>query len=441
MSNLALGLAGVGVLLVVLFLRVPIGVALALVGVGGYAAVDGWRKALTVIGSVPFELASAYSLSVVPLFILMGAVASRAGMSRELFSAANAIFSGWRGALANATIGACAAFGSICGSSIATAATFSKVAIPEMRRHGYDDGLAAGCVASAGTLGILIPPSVILAIYALVAEQSLSTLFAAALIPGLLLAALYIVVVTIIARVRPQWTPKVPGMKLGERLRAAMDLWKLGLLFFLAVVGIYLGWFSPTEAAAVAAFAAVVIGVATGGLNLAGLFDALLDTVYATAMLFFIIVGAFIFSRFIVLTRLPNELVAWTQQAALVALGDRARGGAALLPARHLPRGGQHHPGHRAGDHAADGEPRLRRHLVRHLRHRDGHHRPHQPAGRPDRVRDPGPESGHPGGEDLPRHAPLPGRGLRPRRPANRIPKRCVMASRAAAGLNAEPVM
>ncbi|HVJ13423.1 MAG TPA: TRAP transporter large permease subunit, partial [Burkholderiales bacterium] len=219
MSNLTLGLAGVAVLLVVLMLRVPIGVALALVGIGGYAAVDGWHKALAVIGSVPFELASAYSLSVVPLFILMGAVASRAGMSRELFNAANAIFSGWRGALTNATIGACAAFGAICGSSIATAATFSKVAIPEMRRHGYEEGLAAGCVASAGTLGILIPPSVILAIYSLVAEQPLPTLFAAALFPGLLLAALYVVVVVIIARLRPQWTPKVPAMPLGERLR------------------------------------------------------------------------------------------------------------------------------------------------------------------------------------------------------------------------------
>jgi tripartite ATP-independent transporter DctM subunit len=317
LSNLVLGTAGVGVLLVVLFLRLPIGVALALIGTCGYAAVDGWRKALTVIGSVPFELASAYSLSVVPLFILMGAVASRAGMSRELFNAANAIFSGWRGALTNATIGACAAFGAICGSSIATAATFSKVAIPEMRRHGYDDGLAAGCVASAGTLGILIPPSVILAIYSLVAEQPLPRLFAAALIPGLLLAALYVVVVTIIARVRPAWTPKVPAMPLGQRLRAALDMWKLALLFFLAVVGIYLGWFSPTEAAAIAAFAAVIIGFATRSLTLGGLFEALLDTVYATAMLFFIIVGAFIFSRFIVLTRLPNELVAWTQQMGL----------------------------------------------------------------------------------------------------------------------------
>jgi tripartite ATP-independent transporter DctM subunit len=316
-SNLAIGLLGVAALLAVLFARVPIGVSLALVGVCGYAAIDGWRKALAMMGAVPFELASAYSLSVVPLFILMGAVASRAGMSRELFNAANAIFSGWRGALTNATIGACAAFGAICGSSIATAATFSKVAIPEMRRHGYEEGLAAGCVAAAGTLGILIPPSVILAIYSLVAEQSLSKLFAAALFPGLLLAALYILVVLVIAKLKPEWTPKVPGMPLGQRLRAAKDMWKLVTLFFLAVVGIYLGWFSPTEAAAIAAFAASVIGFATRTLSLHGLFDALLDTVFATAMLFFIIVGAFMFSRFIVLTRLPNELAAWVQATGL----------------------------------------------------------------------------------------------------------------------------
>ena len=320
MSNLTIGLLGVVVLLVVMLLRVPIGVSLALIGTCGYAAIDGWRKALTVIGSVPFELASAYSLSVVPLFILMGAVASRAGMSRELFDAANAVFSGFRGALTNATIGACAAFGAICGSSIATAATFSKVAIPEMRRHGYEEGLAAGCVASAGTLGILIPPSVILAIYSLVAEQSLSKLFAAALIPGLLLAALYIVTIVIVARLKPAWTPKVPAMPLAQRLRAGTGMWKLVLLFFLAVVGIYLGWFSPTEAAAVAAFAAIVIGFATRALSWSALADAFLDTVFSTAMLFFIIVGAFIFSRFIVLTRLPNELAAWIDAVGLSPL-------------------------------------------------------------------------------------------------------------------------
>ena len=320
MSNLAIGLAGVGALLAVLFLRVPIGTALILVGVGGYAAMDGWRKALFMLGSVPFELASAYSLSVVPLFILMGALASRAGMSRELFDAANAVFSGFRGALANATIGACAAFGAICGSSIATAATFSRVAIPEMRRHGYDEGLAAGSVAAAGCLGILIPPSVILAIYSLVAEESLPKLFAAALFPGLLLALLYILVVVVLGRLRPQWTPKEPAMPLLPRLRAARSMWKLAALFFLAVGGIYLGWFSPTEAAAIAAFAAAVIGFATRSLTLRGLSEALLDAVYSTAMLFFIIVGAFIFSRFIVLTRLPNELAAWVQASGLAPL-------------------------------------------------------------------------------------------------------------------------
>ncbi len=320
LSNLLVGLLGVAALLAVLFVRVPIAVGLALVGVCGYAAIDGWRKALVMMGSVPFELASAYSLSVVPLFILMGALASRAGMSRELFDAANAIFSGWRGALTHATIGACAAFGAICGSSIATAATFSKVAIPQMRRHGYHDGLAAGSVAAAGTLGILIPPSVILAIYSLIAEQSLPKLFAAALFPGLVLAAFYIVAVVWITRLRPHWTPKVPAMPLSERLRAATGLWKLAVLFFLAVVGIYLGWFSPTEAAAIAAFAAAVIGFATRTLTLRGFVHALLDTVYSSAMLFFIIVGAFIFSRFIVLTRLPNELVAWVQAVGLSPL-------------------------------------------------------------------------------------------------------------------------
>ncbi len=320
MTHMEIGAAGVIVLLAAMFVRVPIGVSLALVGMGGYAAIDGWKTALAVVASVPFELASAYSLSVVPLFILMGAVASRAGMSRELFDAANAVFSGFRGALANATIGGCAAFGAICGSSIATAATFSKVAIPEMRRHGYSDVVAAGCVAAAGTLGILIPPSVILAVYSLVAEQSLAKLFAAALIPGILLAVLYVIAVLIQARIRPEWTPLVPSMPMRERLRATRGMWKLVLLFFFAVVGIYLGWFSPTEGAAVSAFVAMLIGFGTRTLSLRGLSEAMLETVFSTAMLFFIVVGAFIFSRFIVLTRLPNELAVWVEIMKLAPL-------------------------------------------------------------------------------------------------------------------------
>ncbi len=317
MSIGVIGVLGIVLLLTAILARMPIGLALATVGFLGYAAADSWSNALTMVGNVPFDLARAYSLSVVPLFILMGAVASRAAMSRELFDAANAIFSGFRGALANATIGACAAFGAICGSSIATAATFSRVSIPEMRRYGYDPGFAGGAVAAAGTLGILIPPSVILAIYSIVAEQSLAKLFAAAMIPGLVLAALYVVTVSILARVRPGLMPRVPSMPVAERLHAARGLWKLVLLFFLAVVGIYLGWFSPTEAAGVSAFAAIVIAFATRAMGWRGLVDALVETVNTTAMLFFIVIGAFIFARFIVLTQFPAELAKWVQEWGL----------------------------------------------------------------------------------------------------------------------------
>ncbi len=317
MSVALIGALGVLFLLLLIFARVPIAISLAAAGLAGYAALDGWGKALKMAGTVPFELASAYSFSVIPLFILMGAVASRANMATELFQACNALFSGVRGALANATIGSCALFGAICGSSIATAATFSKVAIPEMRKHGYDPAFAAGAVASAGTLDVLIPPSVLLAIYAIVAEQSLPKLYAAAFLPGFILAAMYVITVWLVAWWRPKWIPRVPAVPLAARLRAAVGIWKLGILFFFAVFGIYLGWFSPTEAAAVAAFAAIIIAFATGAMTLRGLVDALLETAYTTASIFFVIVGAFIFSRFIVLTQFPNELARMVQQSGV----------------------------------------------------------------------------------------------------------------------------
>jgi C4-dicarboxylate transporter, DctM subunit len=314
---MSVGMVGLGAvlgLLVLMFLRVPIALALMISGTLGYAAAQGWAVAFKTLAAVPYELTGAntgvaYSFTVVPLFIFMGAVASRATMSRELFDAANAVFSGVRGALAAATIGA--AFSSICGSSIATAATFSKVAIPEMRRHGYDMELATGAVASAGTLGILIPPSLILVIYSLVAEESISKLFAAAMIPGLLLAVGYIVVIAILARLKPHLMPKTPGLPLMQRLRALIGMWKLALLFVIAVVGIYAGWFSPTEAAAVASFTAIVIGFATRTLTLRGLWEAGIETVQTTAMLFLIVIGAFIFSRLIVLTQFPLALSNW----------------------------------------------------------------------------------------------------------------------------------
>ena len=241
MTIAAIGGLGVVFLLVLIFIRVPIAVGLSVSGLLGYAAIDGWNPALKMFSLVPYQLASAYSLSVIPLFILMGTVAARGNMATELFQACNAVFSGVRGALANATIGACALFGAICGSSIATAATFSRVAIPEMRRHGYDPAFAAGAVASAGTLDVLIPPSVLIAIYAIVAEQSLVKLYAAAFIPGFVLAGLYVVAVWIVAWLKPQWIPKVAAMPFKVRLRASLGMWKLGVLFFFAVFGIYLG--------------------------------------------------------------------------------------------------------------------------------------------------------------------------------------------------------
>jgi tripartite ATP-independent transporter DctM subunit len=312
-----IGLAGV---MVAIFLRVPVAVALGGVGLIGYAMVDSWSTALVTLGATPFDLASGYSLSVVPLFIFMGAIATHSDMSRELFAAANAFFSGRRGALAMATVGACAGFGAICGSSLATAATITKVAVPEMRRYGYNEALATGSVASAGTLGILIPPSVILVIYALIAEESVPHLFAAALVPGILLAVLHVAIIWIITRIRPDWTPTTPIMPWRERIGALTGMWKLALLFMLAVGGIYLGWFSPTEAAAVGAFGALVVAVATGKLTFQQFLDSTLETVWTTAMLFFIVVGAFIFARFMVLTQMPNALVDWVTDSGLSPL-------------------------------------------------------------------------------------------------------------------------
>ena len=322
MSVGVIGLIAVAGLLVLMILRLPIAIALIISGTLGYAAAEGWPIALRTLAAVPYELTGAnpgvaYSFTVVPLFIFMGAVASRANMSRELFEAANAVFSGIRGALAAATIGACAGFAAICGSSIATAATFSKVAIPEMRRHGYDIELATGAVASAGTLGILIPPSLILVIYSLVAEESVAKLFAAAMIPGILLAIAYIGVIAILGRLKPHLMPMTPALPMSERIRALGGMWKLAMLFLLAVVGIYVGWFSPTEAASVASFAAIVIGFATRTLSIKDLWEAGIETVQTSAMLFIIVIGAFIFSRLIVLTQFPLTIATFVKDVGL----------------------------------------------------------------------------------------------------------------------------
>lgn len=312
-----IGVASIAAIVVLVLLRVPVAVAMGVVGVIGYAIVDDWSAALNRLAATPFELSEAYSLSVVPLFLLMGTVASQSGMSQELFRATNALFAGRRGTVAMAAVGACAAFGAICGSSLATAATMSRIAIPEMRRLGYDERLAAGAVASGGTLGILIPPSVILILYAIIAEASVAELFAAGLVPGLVLTALHVVVIWALVAWRPDLAPAAGrSASWPERLRDVAALWQIAMLFVIAVGGIYAGFFSPTEAAAVGALAAIVLGFARRKISFASLLSALAETVRTTAVLFIIVLMAFVYSYFLVLTDLPQSLVAFVQEAA-----------------------------------------------------------------------------------------------------------------------------
>lgn len=308
-----IGIIAMAGLFGLILLRIPVAIAMGVAGLLGYAAIDGWDRALIALGSTPYDLTDKYSLSVVPLFILMGVVASRAGMSADLYRAANAIFSGMRGALAMGTIGACAGFGAICGSSLATAATMTRVAVPEMRRYGYDERIATGVVASGGILGVLIPPSVVLVVYAIIAEQGVPQLFAAAMLPGLLSAALHIVVIWAIAVLQPDRIPKSKGLSFKKRMADIAGLWKMVILFSIAVGGIYSGFMSPTEAAAVAALTATIIGFATRTLSWRGFVEAMLETVWTTGMLFIIVIGAFLFSYFMVLTQLPLSLANFVQ--------------------------------------------------------------------------------------------------------------------------------
>jgi C4-dicarboxylate transporter DctM subunit len=308
MSATTIGLMGMGALVAMILARIPVAVALGLVGFLGYAALDGFAKARLVFGAVPLELASAYSLSVLPLFTLMGALATMAGLSGDLFRASNAVFAGMRGSLAMAAVGASAAFGAVCGSSLATAATMSRISIPQMLQAGYSPALAAGVVAAGGTLGILIPPSLILMIYGIIAQLSIIKLFAAALIPGLLLTALYLVTVAVWVWLRPDAAPKIATEGKAGSMRLVLSVWDVALLFLVTFGGIYLGWFSPTEAAAVGAFGALVLGLARRGFRRGDIPTAFTETTRITANLVLIVLGSTIFSYFVVQTGMAQSV-------------------------------------------------------------------------------------------------------------------------------------
>lgn len=305
MSGIAAGMTGFAALLALMAIRVPIGVAMLAVGIGGYGLYSGFTPLLAFLKTSTYYQFSTYSLSVIPLFVLMGEFATQAGMSRALYRTAAAFLGHRRGGLAMASIGGCAAFGAICGSSLATAATMARVALPEMRRHRYSGALSTGSLAAGGTLGILIPPSVILVLYALMAEQNIAKMFVAAMVPGVLAAAGYIAAVAIYARIWPDEAPAGPRASWRERLVTLRETWPLVLIFALVIVGMYRGWFTPTEAAAVGAFGTGVLAVLRGGMRLSGVLACLRGTAGTSAMIFLILLGAETFNAFLAQTRTP----------------------------------------------------------------------------------------------------------------------------------------
>ena len=306
------GLVGLTVMMLLAFLRVPIAYAMGIVGVVGYAYMRdwSWAVAFAMAQTKLYETGRSYTLSVVPLFILMGNFVTRAGMSRELFRAAYAFIGHLRGGLAMATVWASAGFGGICGSSIAPAATMAKVAYPSMKRFGYSDKLAAGTVASAGTLGIMIPPSTIMVIYGIFTETNIGKLFMAGILPGILGACLLCLAIVYMTWREPDSGPPGSRSSWRERWLALKDVWGVAALFLFVMGGIYGGLFTATEGAGMGAAGAMVFALGRGALTLKTLYDALLESARTTAMLFLILIGALMFAEFVNITTMPADLKA-----------------------------------------------------------------------------------------------------------------------------------
>jgi tripartite ATP-independent transporter DctM subunit len=313
-------LIGFAVLLfLIIVVRMPIAFGMGLVGFFGFAALQGlewsnltdfrWSGVLSMASYRVIDTVQEYSLSVIPLFILMGNLVTRSGLSHELYHVSNAFLGHRKGGLSMATVVACGGFSAICGSSLATSATMAKVAMPPMRKYGYSDALATASIAAGGTLGILIPPSVILVIYGLLTESSIRELFAAGFIPGMLGILLYLAAVRYVVWRDPSQGPAGEKMPWRERLLALKGVWGVLLLFTIVMGGIYLGIFTPTEAAGIGAGGAFVIALARRSLSLTTLFDTLTDTVRTSAMLFAVVIGALIFSDFINRAGLPDALL------------------------------------------------------------------------------------------------------------------------------------
>ena len=316
---------------VLMALRVPIGISMGIVGVAGFGLLSGWKPAFNLLANVPLSVVTDYDLAVIPMFILMGAFASQAGMSRELFAAGRAWLGHRRGGLAYASIAACAGFAAINGSAVATAATMTQVALPEMRRSGYDGGFAAGLIAAGGTLGIMIPPSVIFVLYGIMTETDITKLFAAGVVPGLMAVAFYFVVVQVIAWRHPEAMPTGQTHAWRERFASLRDLWAVLVLFVFVLGGLYGGLFTVQEAAGVGAIGTLAIGIARRRLRWAGIREALIDALRVSSAIMLIVVGAFLFGYFLTITLFTQKAVAF-----LVGLPIGAYGVLALVMVGYL---------------------------------------------------------------------------------------------------------
>ena len=299
MSGLTVAALGFATMLLLIAVRMPVGLSMLVTGTAGYAYLSGWLPFLAYMKTNPYYQFANYTLSVIPLFILMGAFAEQSGMARDLFSAARSLVGHIRGGLALAVLGACTVFGAICGSSVATTATFGRAALPELRRHGYDPGFATATIAVGGVVDLLIPPSIILVVYAIATEQNIAKLFMAALVPGLLAVAFYAVVIAVVVRRNPEIAPIQERAGGGESARAL-------LLTLPAVIGgIYGGIFTPTEAAAVGTVAMLVIGLLQRRLDWMKIKEAIVQTAQTAGMIFIILLGAEVFDAFLALSQLP----------------------------------------------------------------------------------------------------------------------------------------
>jgi C4-dicarboxylate transporter, DctM subunit len=321
-------------LFVLMLLRVPVGMAMGLVGVAGFGYLAGATPALKIVGHTTMRSVTDFNFAVVPLFLLMGSFATNSGMSRELFRTANAFLGHLRGGLGIATIAACGGFAAICGSSVATAATFSRVAYPEMRRYGYPQSFATGVIAAGGTLGIMIPPSTVLAIYGIITEQDIGKLFIAGVIPGIVAVLMYMATITLIGRLRPGYLPAGKPVPWRERIASTRDVWATLLLFFFVIGGIYGGLFTATEAAGMGAAGAFIISVLRRRLSGADILRSLLEATRTTAAVFTVLIGALLFGYFLTITQTPQKVTEF-----LVGLGIGRYGVLALIMVMYLVLG------------------------------------------------------------------------------------------------------